>query len=131
MAWASEGEQVLCCLDARMREVYVAAYAREGGVLRMVMPPAVLAPARVELPAQSPGAWIGVGPGFTAYPELGVRLRLAALRPEILPTAVAIATLALPRLRAGEGLAAADALPLYVRHRVALTDVERAAGERL
>jgi hypothetical protein len=34
-------------------------------------------------------------------------------------------------LRAGEGLAAADALPLYVRHRVALTDVERAAGERL
>jgi len=32
---------------------------------------------------------------------------------------------------AGQGTAAAGALPLYVRHRVALTTAERAAGARL
>ncbi len=36
-----------------------------------------------------------------------------------------IATLALPRLAAGEATDAAHALPLYVRHRVALTTAER------
>jgi tRNA threonylcarbamoyladenosine biosynthesis protein TsaB len=131
MAFAAESDHVLCCLDARMREVYVAAYRRDGERLTMLMPPAVLPPAAVVLPPLPQGEWIGVGPGFAAYPELAPRLQLAALRPEILPSAVAIATLALPRFRAGDAVAAADALPLYVRHRVALTDAERAAGARL
>jgi tRNA threonylcarbamoyladenosine biosynthesis protein TsaB len=46
----------------------------------------------------------------------------------MLPTARAIAELAAPRLSRGEGVPAAAALPLYVRHRVALTSAERAAG---
>jgi hypothetical protein len=36
-----------------------------------------------------------------------------------------------PHLVAGEGVEAAHAEPLYVRHRVALTSAERAAGQRL
>ena len=47
------------------------------------------------------------------------------------PTAQSIGELALPRLAAGEGVAAVDALPLYVRHRVALTSAEQDAGVRL
>jgi tRNA threonylcarbamoyladenosine biosynthesis protein TsaB len=47
------------------------------------------------------------------------------------PDARAIGELAQPRFAAGEGVAAADAAPLYVRHRVALTTLERAAGARL
>jgi len=39
--------------------------------------------------------------------------------------------LALPRLEAGEAVDAEHALPLYVRHRVALTTAERAGGARL
>ena len=39
--------------------------------------------------------------------------------------------LALPRLRAGKGVPASEAQPLYVRHRVALTTAERDAGMRL
>jgi tRNA threonylcarbamoyladenosine biosynthesis protein TsaB len=47
------------------------------------------------------------------------------------PGARAIGELALPRLAAGLGVPAADALPLYVRHRVALTSAERDAGQRM
>ena len=48
-----------------------------------------------------------------------------------IPQRRAVGELALPRLAAGEGVAAADALPFYVRHRVALTTAERDAGGRL
>ena len=47
---------------------------------------------------------------------------------DIVPAAVAIGALALPRFAAGEGVPARDAAPLYVRHRVALTSAERADG---
>jgi len=42
-----------------------------------------------------------------------------------------VGELALPRFAAGDAVAAGDALPLYVRHRVALTSAERGAGVRL
>jgi len=130
IAVADGDDDVLCCLDARMREVYVAAYRRSGGKLRQVAPPAVLAPAGVELPAAEfpPAGWTGAGNGFAAYPDLAARLGLGRVHPAARPTATAIAMLALPRLAAGDGLPAAEALPLYVRHRVALTTRERAAG---
>jgi tRNA threonylcarbamoyladenosine biosynthesis protein TsaB len=41
-----------------------------------------------------------------------------------------VGKLALPLFAAGEGVPARDAAPLYVRHRVALTIAERAAGLR-
>ena len=50
-----------------------------------------------------------------------------ALLPEVLPTAAAVARLAAPRLLCGEGLDAADAVPVYVRDKVALTVAERLA----
>jgi tRNA threonylcarbamoyladenosine biosynthesis protein TsaB len=53
---------------------------------------------------------------------------LAACEPTLSPTATAIGTLALPRLAAGEGVAARDAAPIYLRHKVALTSAERAVG---
>jgi tRNA threonylcarbamoyladenosine biosynthesis protein TsaB len=126
IAAASGRRRVLACLDARMREVYVAAYVRQGGEWREVSPPAVLPPAAVTLPGE--GGWYGAGGGFAAYPDLALRLGLVDADPWVRPGAVAVGRLALPRLAAGAGVAAADALPLYVRHRVALTAVERAAG---
>jgi tRNA threonylcarbamoyladenosine biosynthesis protein TsaB len=124
---------VLCCLDARMREVYVAGFVREGARLRCVLPAAVLPPAAVALPRTAPAAphWIGAGPGFAAYPDLAARLGLAGVDAARMPTARAIGMLALPRFANGEGVAAGSALPLYVRHRVALTEAERAAGAAL
>ena len=75
--------------------------------------------------------WFGAGDGFAAYPALAAALGLADCDASLLPDARAILELALPRLAAGEAVDAAHALPLYVRHRVALTTAERAAGARL
>ena len=129
-AWTTGGHaRVVACLDARMREVYVAAYARRGEGWEEIAAPAVLAPAAVAGPGGE--GWFGAGNGFGAYPDLAPRLQLAAFDATARPTAQAVGELALPRLVAGEGVGAADALPVYVRHRVALTTAERDAGARL
>ncbi len=122
---------IVACLDARMREVYLAAYARTADRFAEVLAPVVLAPGAAALPRSDGAAWFGVGGGFLAYPELTAQLSLARVDAEAVPDARAIGELAQPRFAAGEGVAAADALPLYVRHRVALTTAERAAGARL
>jgi tRNA threonylcarbamoyladenosine biosynthesis protein TsaB len=129
-AWTHGGHtRVVACLDARMREVYVAVHERRGETWHDVAPPAVLAPAMVAPPVGT--GWFGAGNGFHAYPALAPQLGLSAVDEAARPTAQAVGELALPRLVAGEGVAAGDALPIYVRHRVALTTAERAAGGRL
>jgi len=128
-AWRLHGAtRVLACLDARMREVYVAAYERSGDSWFPQAVPAVTKPGDVDLPA---GEWFGAGGGFAAYPELAALKRLSAVDASLEPTASSIVELAARRLRSGEGVGPGEALPLYVRHRVALTSAERAAGERL
>jgi tRNA threonylcarbamoyladenosine biosynthesis protein TsaB len=129
--------KVVACLDARMREVYVAAHAHDGDTWRVVMAPAVLPPADVHSPVDgagnpsAPDGWCGAGNGFAAYPALAAQLGLRDVDADARPTAQAVGELALPRLAAGEGVAAAEALPLYVRHRVALTTAERDRGQKL
>ncbi|HXR58531.1 MAG TPA: hypothetical protein VN747_04360 [Burkholderiales bacterium] len=46
------------------------------------------------------------------------------VKPEIHPSALAVARLAAPRLAAGEGVDAALAAPVYVRDKVAFTEAE-------
>lgn len=129
-AWRAHGAtQVQACLDARMREIYVAAYRREGMRWETITEPAVMPPDALRVP--EPRAWFGAGDGFAVYPKLATQPGMAGCDAMILPNARAIAELALPRLAAGEAVDAAHALPLYVRHRVALTTAERAAGARL
>jgi tRNA threonylcarbamoyladenosine biosynthesis protein TsaB len=123
--------RVVAALDARMHEVYVAAYEYDGVRWDERVAPAVVKPETAPLP---PGAgWLGAGGAFAAYPALRLRLAgaLADCDAGITPTASAIGTLALPRFAAREGVPARDAAPLYVRYRVALTTAERAAGSTL
>ncbi|MGH8799465.1 MAG: tRNA (adenosine(37)-N6)-threonylcarbamoyltransferase complex dimerization subunit type 1 TsaB [Casimicrobiaceae bacterium] len=122
--------QVIAALDARMREVYVAAYRHDGARWRESIAPAVTDPAAAPLPEGR--GWTGAGNGFAAYPALRQRYAssLDACEPALAPTATAIGSLALPRLAAGDGVAARDAAPIYVRHKVALTSAERASGLR-
>ena len=123
-------KRVFTCIDARMREVYAARYARDGEDWREIAAPTVGPPRDVAPPATHE-SWAGAGNGFSAYPTLAARLALAEVDASVRPTAQAIGELALPRFLAGEGVPAADALPVYVRHRVALTTAERDAGVRL
>jgi tRNA threonylcarbamoyladenosine biosynthesis protein TsaB len=120
--------RVIAALDARAQEVYVAAYRHDGQRWYEALAPAVMPPAAVALPEGSD--WTGVGSGFAAYPSLRERYLPVLSSSEALssPTATAIGTLALPRLAAGEGVAARDAAPIYIRHKVALTSAERASG---
>jgi tRNA threonylcarbamoyladenosine biosynthesis protein TsaB len=129
-AWRAHGcTRVLACLDARMREVYMAAYVRSGDAWTLVRGPDVRRPDEVDAP--SGGPWHGAGDGFAAYPQFALRLQLADCDPSIAPDAQAVAEWAWPAVLAGKGIPAAQAEPLYVRHRVALTSAERAAGMRL
>jgi tRNA threonylcarbamoyladenosine biosynthesis protein TsaB len=127
----SGSTRVIAALDARMQEVYYAVYEHDGTRWLTCAAPTVVKPGDASPPAGE--GWSGAGNGFAAYPVLRERLvgALAGCDPAILPTAVAIGNLALRRFAVGEGVPARDAAPLYVRHRVALTSDERAAGVRL
>ena len=117
---------VLVCNDARMDEVYTAAFAVVGSELVALGPEQVLAPGLVQMPSDAAPRvggvrWIGAGRGFRAYPALGP-LRLQALEEvfdDMLPRAVDILELAVPEVLAGRVLPPAAALPIYVRDEVA------------
>lgn len=127
-AWRAHGAtSVVACLDARMREVYVASYRRDGEGWRTGSAPVVVPPDAVTADAAS----FGAGDGFAIYPALAARLGLTRFDAALRPTARAIGELAAGAVRRGEAVAARDAQPHYVRHRVALTAGERAVGERL
>lgn len=124
--------KVLVCLDARMGEVYHAAFIREGERWVEVMPPMVCKPEQV--PVVEGADWLGAGSGWAAYaPVLSATYhgQLSAVHADVLPSASAMLTLAAPLFTAGQGLSAPEAAPLYVRNRVALTAAERAQGQTL
>ncbi len=130
-AWRARGvTRVFACLDARMREVYIAAYRREVDRWSVVAEPAVVPPGAVAVP-EGMLTWFGAGDGFAAYPQLGLAPGIDACDPQVMPDARAIAELAALKFADGQAVDAAHALPLYVRHRVALTTAERNAGARL
>jgi tRNA threonylcarbamoyladenosine biosynthesis protein TsaB len=118
LAQESGAARVVVCIDARMREVYYAALEKRAGRWHEVIPTQCVSPEAA--PRPSGDGWIGVGNGFSVYPGL----HMVRMKPELHPTAVAIAQLAAPRLAAGEGVDAAQAAPFYVREKVALTKEE-------
>ncbi len=121
MAQESGAQRVVACLDARMREVYYAALEKHAGRWHEVVAAQCVAPHAVPLP---PGeGWVGVGNGFDVYRE-ELRGKVPVVRSAVHPSALAVAILAAPRLAAGEGVDAAQAAPVYLRDKVALTQAE-------
>ena len=112
--------RVVALLDARMDEVYAGAYEWDGSAWQRRGEIALSAPQDVAVP---PG-WAMAGNAFAAY---GSRLP-AGQRVEALPTATALLRLAPSLLAAGHGVAAAGALPVYIRAKVAQTTAARAAA---
>ncbi len=121
-------EQVLAVLDARMAEVYWAAYRRDGAGWHCVTEPELALPESVSVPES--GVWVGAGNGFAALGEV-LRPCLAAhltrIDDTLMPDAAAMAVLAVQAFERGEGMDAALAAPIYLRDKVALTIDERRA----
>ncbi len=118
---------VLAAIDARMGEVYLADYRRDGpDAWRRQGEEAVIAPGRVSLVDASQR--IGVGTGFAAEnAALVERLGACLVRvdPHALPHAGDVARLAVSALARGEGVAAEQLQPAYLRNKVALTLAEQ------
>jgi tRNA threonylcarbamoyladenosine biosynthesis protein TsaB len=114
-----------------MGEVYWGAYRvdHERGLIPCSLP-AVGDAASVKAPFEGP--FCGIGRGFAAYPALqalpGIMLPVGAC--EALPDARDVARLGAIRLAAGDGLDPADLAPIYLRDKVALTELERQALRR-
>lgn len=127
LAEASGADKAITCLDARMGEVYHAVYEKDGGEWVEVMAPAVCKPELV--PEVNGSDWVGVGSGWKTYPEqlsAAYEGQLGKTQPNLMPSAQAIIALASPAFARGDALPAKEAMPLYVRNRVAQTTAERA-----
>lgn len=126
MALACGAAKALCCLDARMQEIYHAAYVREGDAYVEVSAPRVCAPTAA--PQLRGNGWTGCGSGFAAYRDV-LRQRygadLLSMDADVYPHARDIARLAAPVFAAGQGIRAEEAAPLYIRDKVALKTAER------
>ena len=120
LAEAAGAPRVVACLDARMGEIYHAAYQRNGaGWSETVTPNVCKADAAAALEG---GDWVGCGNGFAVYGDaLAARYhgQLARVQSQAFPHAREVAQLALPILAAGHGVPAEQAVPLYVRDKVA------------
>jgi tRNA threonylcarbamoyladenosine biosynthesis protein TsaB len=112
-------EKVMACLDARMQEVYWAAYAKGPEGLIALTGESLSPPGEVSAP--SPGPWFGAGPGWGAYGEvLKSRVSpLTGLDASLLPSAGDIARLGEKAFEKGKAVAPELALPVYLRDKVA------------
>jgi tRNA threonylcarbamoyladenosine biosynthesis protein TsaB len=132
LAQASGVDKVIACLDARMGEVYHAAYELRDKAWHEVMAPGLYKPDAV--PPIPGNGWVGSGSGWKVYGELLAAQyagQLADTIPDAYPHALAIAQLAVPLFEAGQGRPAAEAAPIYIRNKVALKTSEREAGQKL
>ena len=128
LALQLKAPRVLVATDARMGEIYTAAFLLRDTVPEVLRAPECIAPDRLCLPDDS--GWMGIGNAFGAYADRidpAVLGALKALRADAVARAREVAMLAVSEIEAGRTLAPEHAAPLYVRNKVALTTAERLA----
>lgn len=105
-----------CALDARMGEIYWGHFQRSDlGIVTALGPERVMPPSAVITPTHQ--QWLALGPGWAlegmpAAPQLQLDCE---------PVAVAMLPLALHDWRTGQLVAAEDAVPVYLRDRIAIS----------
>jgi tRNA threonylcarbamoyladenosine biosynthesis protein TsaB len=126
LAHSSKADKVIACLDARMGEVYHAAYVKSGAAWQEASPPGLYKPE--EVPLLTGEGWTGAGSGWSAYGDILNKVYMGLMSntlPDAYPRAASIAALAEPMFEAGLGVPAAQTAPIYIRNKVALTMNER------
>ena len=138
LAESCENDRIIVALDARMGEIYLAAYERDDAQPTGWLPrisPMLTKPD--SLPAISGNTWFLTGSALRQRVLAEALMRqyggcVATSDPGNLPKAAAVAIIAARILqRSGKDalLHPRDAAPLYLRDRVALTTEERAAAK--
>jgi tRNA threonylcarbamoyladenosine biosynthesis protein TsaB len=114
-------DRVLAALDARMGEVYLGIFERDpDGCARAVDDEQLAKPETLRLPFE--GQWHGAGDAWKRYgDDLRARLDsvLMSVEENRLPDARHVARLAAAMFRQGKAVPAEQALPVYLRERVA------------
>ncbi len=119
--------RVMSLLDARMDEVYAACYAFDGKLWTQYGDHCLCKPEEVihalNLAADDNAGWQIAGNAHAVY---GARLPVFSDAPiHALPTAAAMLRLAPTLIASGQALPADQALPTYIRDKVAKTTLER------
>lgn len=124
--------RVMAVLDARMGQVYVAAYEDSPQGWRCVQAPRVCQPESLDIPPDWPAqGWVLASNAMALYPAaLALAAQQGATVFEAWPQALCLLDVAAQAFARGETVTAAQALPLYVRDKVALTSAERAAANQ-
>lgn len=128
LAMQADGERRIAAIDARMGEVYLGAFARDGDGLVALSEETVVKPDAAVVPGGD--GWHGAGTGFAAAEgALQARLtgRMAAVDAQALPHAADVARLAALAFARGEAVAAERIEPAYLRNDVALTLAQQQA----
>ena len=128
LAMRAQGDRIIAAIDARMGEVYCAAFARSGDGLLALGDEVVAKPDAVLIPEGD--NWHAVGTGFAAGDgALQARLqgRLASVDAGALPHAADVARLGALAFKRGEAIAPERIEPAYLRNKVALTSAEQQA----
>ena len=125
-----QSSRVLSVLDARMGQVYVAAYEDGPDGWRCLQAPSLDQPEALVLPEawQEQGFVLASNAHATYQEAFASTLSQGGVAIEAWPQAVALLTLAAQAYARGESVSPAEALPLYVRDKVALTSAERSAA---
>ncbi|MBE9540412.1 MAG: tRNA (adenosine(37)-N6)-threonylcarbamoyltransferase complex dimerization subunit type 1 TsaB [Proteobacteria bacterium] len=112
-------DRVLSMLDARMNEVYWAAYDFQDGLATLMQGPVVCAPENVDFTTQQERL-VGVGGGFGYADFLPGHLQLALVktRVDLFPRARDLIPQALASYALGDWQQPAEVMPVYVREEV-------------
>jgi tRNA threonylcarbamoyladenosine biosynthesis protein TsaB len=126
LAQASGRDKVIAALDARMGEIYLAAYERIDGKWGASIEPCLC---KIEnAPTLAGAGWFGAGSGFAVNNDaLSTRYepQLYEVDARLVPQASAVAQLASIEFAKDNAVDPQFALPLYLRDKVALKTSER------
>ena len=109
-------ERVVSMFDARMNEVYVAAYVLQQGLMQAVIAETLCAPDKLPVLAAEP--WIVVGNGGIYVEFIQQQLTVKTIQTEMYPHAYDLAVLAQAAWQQGRAQAPELALPVYLRDSV-------------
>ncbi|MCB1935805.1 MAG: tRNA (adenosine(37)-N6)-threonylcarbamoyltransferase complex dimerization subunit type 1 TsaB [Nitrosomonas sp.] len=126
IAQQNKHDRTIVAMDARMGEIYLAAYIRQNASWYPVVKPKLCKPD--EATVLTDAGWIGCGSGFDVYPEelqAVYHKNLSEIYYRQYPHAQEIAHLAAMCPSEAYVTDPAQAAPIYIRNKVALKESER------